>query len=326
MIRGESSKLNYKKILQSDIVRDRVISMIWSVFRMILLIGISYVILYPFFTKVSLAFMSPADLQDVTVKWIPRHLTFDNITTVAQIMDYGSTVVKTIFYCLLFSLLQMFSCVTAAYGLARFKFKGNGLVFFLVVATLLIPPQTYIVTLYTQFQYFDFLGLVKLFNGGKGLNVLDSPWPFILTSVTGTGIRAGLYIFLMRQTFRGMPKELEEAAKVDGAGHFKTFVRIMLPNAVPSILISFILAFVWQWNDSFYLALYSPNLKLISQKLSSLLVDITVYLGGWSYVSDSYTTLLYSVGMLLVMLPLLVLFLLCQRFFIQGIERTGLVG
>ena len=309
-----------------EIARKKAVGFIISLLRLIFLIGISYVILYPIISKLSIAFMDRVDLEDLTVKWVPRHFTLKNVKTVASILDYGKTVLKTFLLCAGVSFLQISSCTLAAYGFARFRFKGRGIIFALVIGTLVIPPQTYMVTLLTQFQSFDFLGIIKLLTAGRGLNVLNTVWPFLLTAVTGTGIRAGLFIFLTRQTFRGMPRELEEAAKVDGANVARTFVSIMLPNVVPTVLVCFILTFVWQWNDTFYVSVYASELGLMAQKLESLGVLVTTYLGGWSTVSDAYTGLLVSVGYLMGMAPLLIMFLFCQKFFIQGIERTGLVG
>lgn len=319
-------RINMNTPLCSDTVRKKTVGFILSLFRLIFLIGISYVILYPLLAKLSITFMDKSDLQDLTVKWIPRHFTLQNIKTAAKILDYGNTAFKTFSVCALVSVLQIASCTLAAYGFARFRFKGRQIIFILVIGTLLIPPQTYMVTLLTQFQSFDFLGIIKLFTAGKGINVLNTFWPFVLTAVTGTGIRSGLFIFLTRQTFRGMPKELEEAAKVDGANVIRTFVSVMLPNVKSTVLVCFILTFVWQWNDTFYVSVYASELGLMAQKLESLSVLVTTYLGGWSTVSDSYTGLLVSVGHLMGMLPLLFLFLFCQKFFIQGIERTGIVG
>ena len=314
-----------QRVFHSDFLQKKIVLWIWAFFRTVLLIGVSYVILTPIITKLSLLFMDSGDLGDLTVKWIPKHFTADNIRTMSYILDYGKCIAKSILVCGLISLLQVASCTMAAYSFARFNFKGKGLLFALVIGTLIIPPQTYIVTLYTQFQQFDVLGLITLVRG-HGLNVLDSVWPFLLLAATGTGIRAGLYIFVTRQIFRGMPKELEEAAKVDGAGVLGTFFRIMLPNVVPTVVLCFILSFVWQWNDTFYVNLYAPRLGLIAQKVSSISHLITSYLGNWNMISSGYANLLTSVGYLMAMLPLLIMFIFCQKFFIQGIERTGLVG
>lgn len=319
-------QMDIKGLLSSDTVHKKAVGFILSLLRLIFLIGVSYVILYPLMTKLSIAFMDKSDLQDLTVRWIPRHFTLQNIETVAKILDYGNTLFKTFSVCALVSVLQIASCTLAAYGFARFRFKGRQIIFMLVIGTLVIPPQTYMVTLLTQFQSFDFFGIIKLFTAGEGINTLNTFWPFLLTAATGMGIRAGLFIFLTRQTFRGMPKELEEAAKVDGANVLRTFVSVMLPNIKSTVLVCFILTFVWQWNDTFYVSVYAYELGLMAQKLESLSVLVTTYLGGWSAISDSYTGLLVSVGHLMGMLPLLILFLFCQKFFIQGIERTGIVG
>jgi len=314
------------KLPERDTLKRKLPLFLWSVFRLILLIGISYVILYPVIAKLALAFMDRADLNDVTVKWLPRHFTLDNIKTVSKIVDYIPALFRTVGVCLVISLIEVFVCALSAYGFARFHFKGRGLLFALVIGTLVVPPQTYIVQLYNRLQSFDIFGIIGLFNGGEGINLLGGVVPFIVLGVTGMGIRCGLYIFIMRQTFRALPKEIEEAAKVDGARTWRTFWQIMLPNAVPTIVVCFVLAFVWQWNDTFYTGLFSPSLNTLAQIFSRLNVLITNYLGSWSYVSDSYTRLLCSVGSLLAIAPIMVFYAFCQKAFVQGTERSGLVG
>lgn len=298
---------------------------VWSVIRLVLLIGISYTILYPLMTKLVLVFMDQQDLSDFSVQWVPKHYTLSNIITTAEILDYWPTLLKSIGLCLAVCVLQITVCTLAAYGFARFKSKLRRFLFGLVLATLLIPPHTYIVTLYTQFQHFDFLGIISLFNG-SGINLLDSAWTFIVLAATGMGIRSGLYIYVEKQTFSSLPHELEEAAEVDGAGMFRTFVSVMLPNAVPSIVMCMILSFIWQWNDTFYTTYLAPGLNTLSQKLTSLNYSISQYLGGWETRNSQYALLLTAAGTLLCVLPLIILFIACQRFFVQGVERSGLVG
>lgn len=298
---------------------------VWSIIRLVLLIGISYTILYPLMTKLVLVFMDQQDLSDFSVQWVPKHYTLSNIITTAEILDYWPTLLKSIGLCLAVCVLQITVCTLAAYGFARFKSKLRSLLFGLVLATLLIPPHTYIVTLYTQFQHFDFLGIISLFNG-SGINLLDSAWTFIVLAATGMGIRSGLYIYVEKQTFSSLPHELEEAAEVDGAGMFRTFVSVMLPNAVPSIVMCMILSFIWQWNDTFYTTYLAPGLNTLSQKLTSLNYSISQYLGGWETRNSQYALLLTAAGTLLCVLPLIILFIACQRFFVQGVERSGLVG
>lgn len=297
----------------------------WMALRYALLIGISYTILYPLLTKLSLVFMKPDDLADFSVRWIPKHFTLSNIKNSIEILDYWKCALTTLLLCLTICTVQIIITTVSAYGLARFKSKGRILIFGLVIATLLIPPQTYIVTLYTQFQYFDIFGLIKLFTGSS-VNILDTAWTFLVLAATGVGIRSGLYIYVQKQTFSALPVELEEAAKVDGAGMFKIFYSVMLPNTVPTVVMCFILAFVWQWNDIFYTNYFAPELDTLSMKVSQMNVIISGYLGDWAARSSMQAQLLASVSIFLCAVPLILFFIVCQKFFVQGFERSGLVG
>lgn len=298
---------------------------LWSAFRLILLIGIGYTILYPILAKFSLVFMDAKDLVDFSVQWIPKHFTFSNITIASEILNYPQCLLKTFGICILICTLQVFVCTISAYGLARFKSKFRSMIFIIVLATLLIPPQTYIVSLYTQFQHFDIFGLIKLFSG-KDLNILDTIWTFVVLAITGMGIRSGLYIYVLKQNFSSLPVELDEAAKVDGAGMMRTFFEIMLPNAVPTVVMCFILSFVWQWNDTFYTAYFASELGTLSMKVTEMGFLVGEYFGNWASRTSSQGQLLISVGIFLCAIPLIVIFILCQRFFVQGVERSGLVG
>ena len=299
---------------------------LWRVFRLLLLIGISYVILYPMLVKLSVAFMPRDDLNDVTVKWIPRGLTLDNIRVAAGAMHYLTSLLKTVLVCGLVALLQVVTCTMAGYGFARFKFRFNGLLFAVVILTLVIPPQTYLITLYTQFQYFDIFGIIGAITHMRGLNLIGGVTPFVLLAITGMGIKNGLYIYILRQIFRGIPKELDEAARVDGAKTGTIFVRVMLPNAWATVVVVFLLSFVWQYNDNFFTTIFSPDLRLLSTELANLPFTVTSFLGSWNTINDVYTSLLINTGSLLAIAPLVLLFSLCQKTFVESVERSGLVG
>lgn len=314
-----------KNTLNEVLLKKKAIPFLWSVARLLLLIGISYIIMYPLLAKMALMFMDASDLSDFSVKWIPRHFTLSNLKITIEILDYWKCFVKSFSISFLIAALQVVVCTLAAYGFSRYRTKGKGLLFGLVIATLLIPPQTYIVTLYTQLQHFDILGIVKIFNG-SGINLLDTVWSFVVLAVTGMGIRSGLYIYVEKQTFSALPNEIEEAAKVDGAGMFRTFVSIMLPNALPTIIMCFILSFVWQWNDTFYTSYFAPKLDTLSMKIGDMDRIVSNYIGGWELRVSSEAQMLMSVGVFLCVLPLIILFVFAQRFFVQGVERSGLVG
>ena len=291
----------------------------FNLIRWVLILGICYIIIYPLLTKISSSFMSKRDLFDKTVQWIPRFFTFDNYTTVFEHLKYPEAFLNSFILALLVSILQLFSCTLIGYGFARFDFKGKGLLFGLVIFTLIVPPQMIMIPMYLNFRYFTVFGLIP-----GGINLLGTYWPFILTSITGTGLKNGLFIFIMRQFFKGMPRGLEEAAYVDGAGPFRTFFKIMLPGAIPALVIVFLFSFVWQWNDFFLTNIYLGNETVLPMMLHGLKYSVEAALD--QPISTQYASLLNNTGSLMFMAPLLLLYAFMQKYFVESIERTGLVG
>ncbi|GIP34497.1 carbohydrate ABC transporter permease [Paenibacillus sp. J2TS4] len=301
---------------------DKAKHWLWVLVRGVIIFGICFIILYPILLKLSLAFRDRLDLYDSTVVWIPRNFTLDNVKTIIGYLDYFTAVSNTFLLSIGTAVLQLISCALAGYGFARLKFKGSGILFAIVIFTIVVPPQTLMVPTYLHFRFFDVFGLYELFTGNKGMNLLESFWPFFISSALAMGLKNGLYIFIFRQFFRALPKDLEEAAYVDGAGVFKTFARVMLPNAVPAIATVMLFSFVWQWNDSYFVTLYMHNSTLLSRMLD-LLPGIVrpEHVGG-----VSHTSLLLNTGILLGIAPIFILYLFAQKYFVESVERTGLVG
>ena len=129
--------------------------------------------------------------------------------------------------------------------------------FGLVIFTLVVPPQIIILPLYLNLRFFTVWGLIP----EPGIDLLGSYWPFILMGISGTGFNNGLFIFIMRQFFKGMPRELEEAAYIDGANPLQTFLRVMLPGAKPALVIVFLFATVWMYNDYFFTLCFAQRLR-----------------------------------------------------------------
>ena len=140
----------------------------------------------------------------------------------------------------------------------------------------------------------------------------------------GCGLRSGLYIYIFNQFFRGLPKEIEEAAFVDGASTWYTYFRIMLVNAVPSVITVAIFSMVWQYNDTFYSKLFLIDSNIvISKKITSLQQTIS----NLDKVLDPTISQLYAyAGIILVILPILIIYIALQKYFIEGVERSGIVG
>lgn len=313
--------------IRSLLSLNRWMRMLWAIVRAALLIGICYIILYPILLKLSIAFKSFADVTNPRVVWIPENFTLDNFRLVLSVADYSQAIFHTFALSGLTTVLQTACCALAGYAFARLRFRGMSLLFMLVVLTIVIPPQTLMVPTYLYFRYFDVLGLVSLFSGEKGVNLLGSFWPFVFMAATGMGLKNGLYIFILRQVFRAIPKEIEEASLVDGYGFFKTFYRIMLPNAIPALITVMLFSFVWQWNDTYYSSMFLTDTQILSTQLTNLPAMLEHFFRSQGNAFDpTYASMLQNTFALLVIAPLIILYLIAQRHFVEGIERSGIVG
>jgi len=306
-------------------VRNRIGTIAWSIARAALLLGMSYIILFPILVKISSSFMSLEDMFDSSVNWIPRRPTLEHYRDVFYYMDYPRTLLNSIVLSGGVSILQVVSCMLVGYGLARFDFPGRRILFGCVIFTLIVPPELLLVPLYINWRFFNLGGLIP----GPGWNLLNSQWPFYLMAATGTGIKNGLFIYIMRQFFKGMPKSLEEAAYVDGAGPIRTFFSVMMPNAKAPMLVTFVLSFAWQWNDYFYTtAFYQSASDLLT---TAFLRVNTAWLEGYRQIHGmdppwQIHSLISNTAALFYIAPLLVMFAFLQRYFMRSVERSGIVG
>ncbi len=312
-------------------------TLIWRIFRFLLLIGVSYVILYPFFSKITASFMSAEDFVDVTVKLIPKYPTLDTYAAIITDLKYFEALKNTFLVSLASALIQTFICCLIGYGFAKFKFPGSKILFALVLFTMIVPHSTIQLALFMKFKYFDIYGIMNLLGGGvfPGLDIIkgnltyidlsNSLAPLVILSLGGLAFKNGLYIFMMRQFFRGVPDELEESAYIDGSGVFRTFFRIVLPLSVPMMITVFLFAFSWQWTDQFYTSLFYSKNKMLM--LPHLVGQVPRSLD----ISDSAASGIYEAAVqntigLMIIAPLLIVYLFCQRYLVEGIERSGIVG
>ena len=311
------------------VVRSRIKKATISVLRALLLFGLCFMIIQPMLTRFTVGLMEERDLYDSTIVLLPRHATLDNYRIVFELTTFPKSMLNTIWTSLLVSVLQVISCTLVGYGFARYNFPLKKFWFGCVVALIIIPPQTISTSLYTYFAQFDFLGLVRLFNGGNTINLRGSVLPYALMSLTCMGLKDGLYIYMLRQYFRGIPKSLEEAAYVDGCNTMHTFVRIMLPDALPTILSCFLFSFVWQWTDLFYTRnfLATSYRPLYSTELSTIVSRMSRYFSSDAskpiIVPVGRQQQLISIGVLVCCIPLVILYVFTQRTFVQSIAMSG---
>jgi len=299
---------------------------LYSIARAVLIFGLCFLILQPLFNKISASFMAEKDLYDPTIIVVPRNPTLDNYKIAAYLLKYWKILRNTLFVSLLASVAQVVCCTLVGYGFARFKFPLKKLWFACVILVIVVPPQTIMSSLYLNFRFFDIFGIIKAITGST-INLQNSIIPYILLCMTGMGLKSGLYIFLIRQYFRGVPKELEEAAYVDGCGNFQTFIRIMLPDATPIITSCFLFAFVWQWTDSFYARIFLKSTSLLATELPALptrLSEYIVSLTGSGKASTAYGMAMISTGMIMTIIPLLIIYVIAQKGFVESLSQTGL--
>jgi len=293
----------------------------WLVFAM-LFCGIGYILIYPLIYIFTTSIKSPGDMLDTTTVWVAKHPTFSNYTDVWGYIEYPRSLLNTMSIAGIVTALNLFVCSAVGYGFARFKFKERGILFAMVVFTIIVPPQLISLPEYLFFINFDILGIFQA-TLGHTFNFNNSITPFILPAVFGQGLKTGLFIYIFRQFYRGMPVELEEASYIDGCGILKTYWRIMAPNAVPAFITVGLLSFVWHWNEVFNQAQYMNETPTLSMRLIGVVGLITRN----AQVTDlSYVTPTKYAGVALVILPLIVLYLIGQRFFVQSVERSGIVG
>ena len=352
-IRVEFERTSLKERLKAKFVTFTFLQkVVWYVFRLILLIGISYIVLFPFISKLASSFMSPEDFVDVTVRLIPKYPTLDTYKAIFVDNHYMKIFLNTFLLSSSTALIQMFICCLIGYGLAKFKFRGNKLIFALVVFTMIVPHQTLQYSMFLEFRYFDIFGIFQFLGGGgitlfgktflegvidifpetgiwqkftaDGINLNNSFWPLIILSVSGLAFKNGLYIFLLRQFFRGVPDELEESAYIDGSNTLHTFLTIILPLSIPMLITVFLFAFSWQWTDEFYTTVFFSNQKVLL--MPDLYENIPDSLNTNYAGQNMYEAAIRNTAGIMMIIPLVIVFLFCQKFLVQGIERSGITG
>ncbi len=289
---------------------------------------LAYQLLYPVLYMTSMSFRSPGDINDPSIVWIPKNFTTENFGDALKSMNYWKAFSVSLSLSLICGFFDVFSCAIAGYGFARFKFPGKNILFLIVVFTIVVPSQTLILPLYSRWRYAGFGGLVKLFTGNDSVNLIGTLWPLIIPSMLAMGVRSGLYIFIYRQFFMGLPVALEDAAYIDGAGPYRTFFSIMLPNVKNAIITVFLFSFVWNWGE-YYLSkqfLGSDN-RSIMTALSMLRMDlsqVSALAGVQLGTNPEKIVTRMQAGCLLTAAPTLLVFIFTQRFLADSIEHIGI--
>lgn len=299
-----------------------------SIARGLLIFGLCFMIIQPMLTRFATSLMAEKDLYDSTIVVLPRTPTLENYKHVATLTNFPKSMINTLWASLLVSVLQAVSCTLVGYGFARYDFPLKKFWFACVIAVIVIPPQTIQTSLYTFFARFDIFGIFTAITGSP-LNLRSSIVPYTLMCMTCMGLKDGLYIYMLRQYFKGIPKSLEEAAYVDGCNTLHTFVKIMLPDAIPTIASCFLFSFVWQWTDLFYTRnfLATSTRTFYATEMSTIVSRMSRYFSADAnnpvIVSAARQQQLISIAVLFCCIPLVILYCFTQRTFVQSIAMSG---
>ena len=261
--------------------------------------------------------MSLDDLLDTSVSWIPGSLYLQNYKQAAISMEYAKSLLHSIVIAGVPTLLNVVICAIVGYGFARFRFRGKRILMALLIFSYIIPPQ--ITMMPTYVLYTD-------------LKLTGTLWSFVLPALTGQGLNAPIFILIFYQFFKQVPNALLKAAQIDGAGYFKSFVKISVPSAVPAIITVLLFSFVWYWNESYLTQLYISG-YFVKGKWTSLMVKLKSFDVNYNTayatvdsVTMSNNEAIRMAATMLTILPVLLMYFILQRYFVESIDRTGITG
>lgn len=284
--------------------------LLFRLFIYLLLSDIAFIYLSPVLYMITTMVKNAADLLDPAVIWVPHTLFTGTLSDAWHKINFPAAFRISLSLSLAVSILQTFSCAVAGYAFARLDFPFKRFWFACLLLSFVVPQQVII--------------LPELIVANQ-IDLMRTYVPIIAPALFGHGLKGALFVIIYRQFFATQPKELEEAARMDGAGLLRTFFRVMLPLAKPAILVVFLFSFVWTWNDY-----YTPGAYLIGATevpLSLGLSQITSQLNEQALEMGPsiFDEPVKMAGSFLIIVPPLLLYLFTQRWFIESVERTGLI-
>jgi multiple sugar transport system permease protein len=240
-------------------------------------------------------------------------LYFGNYLKAYRVLDYPVTLSSSILISVVPSLIQAVVCSLVGYGLARYRFWGKSILFILILATFIIPAQNTVIPQMLTY---------------KSMGLLGNIWALLLPAIMGQGFKSAIFILIFYQTFLSLPKQLEEAARLDGATDLEIFVKIALPAAIPSYIISIIFSTVWYWNETYLTVIFlEGGIKSLPMQLSKFVQAYeNLYPPGTVNIFDRLNEAVKLSGTFLNILPLLLMYFVFQKWFVESIERTGITG
>lgn len=291
-------------------IRKESVALFFNIFRLVFLIFIGYIVLYPLFYMITCAIKTERGFLDVSHMWLPRELTTSNFKTAYDSMSFSIALKQTVVLQIISSALEVMVCSFVAYGFARFHFPGKKVATFFLILSLLVPVQMYSLSLAVNYRV---------------LRIFNTPLAYWLPALFGVGVRSGIMIFIYQQFFMGLPKELEDAAYVDGAGPIRTYFSIALPSSSVVIITNCVLAVIWHWNESYLAELCFMD---ENRPLAVVLKNLNALLKMYAKLNQGeplYPAVVSAGCLLFLFIPLL-FYMFVQRKFVKSIDRIGITG
>ena len=264
----------------------------------IILFFISFVCLVPFYWMIRSSLMDMSQIFTMPPIWIPKPIKFSNYKEALTMLPFGRYFLNTLFVVVFTVLGTVITSSLCAYSFSRIEWKGRDTVFGILLTAMMIP---FAVT------------LIPTFIGWQKLGVVNSYAPLIVPAWFGGGV---FNVFLLRQFFRTIPKELDEAARIDGAGHFTIYSKIIMPLSKPSLIVVSLFSFMGSWNDFLGPLVYLNDGDKFTLSLG-LMQFQGMYSAQWQYMMAAATV---------VLVPIVIIFFIGQKYFIEGISMSGMKG
>ncbi len=314
------------------LIKKKSASILYSIFRLVILLSIGFIIIYPLIYTIITSLQSKYAFLNSTRIWIPTEFAIaENYKAAFDAMEYVKSFWSTFKNELLSAGIEVASCAIVAYGLARFDFKLKKVYTAILFLTILVPDMMIIIPRMLNYSHLDLFGILGLINKLIGVDlrpdILDTAWAFWLPSLFGVGLKSGILIYIYIQFFKGLPQELEEAAWVDGAGPFKTFLAIALPSSGVVILTVTVFSMIWHWNDSLLSGMYLTDNFPLARQVSRLPETLgSKYHIILNSARDPQGIGYLMAGCVLFIVPMLIMYMILQRWFIESIDRVGITG
>lgn len=343
----KNNTVNESTIKQEEnpFTRSKFSKFISGVFLFTLIVGLSFAILYPVLVLLPMFFTDLRNLGEPNAVWIPSKFGLNALEFVYRsiMKNTPMTMIYSLLYGLSICVIQVFMSAMAGYALARVKFRFKNLLFFLVIFVFIVPRQSILITQYLNFRHFNPLGLVKLLTG-HDIDLINKPITLYLLAIFGFGVNQSLFVFIFRQFFKGLAIEIEEASLIDGAGFYKTYFKIMLPNALPAILTVAVLAFVWTYGDTYYTTYFHPDGPYFGNIIDKTFQDTNSYYinnqaKAWYDAAGTSASVqtagetntmafeaLKQASIIVFLFPLMIIYFFVQRKIVENLDRVGIVG